>query len=107
MAERAAAFRKAIGAGPPETKAPAGANIGKFLAGGGGGGGKDHSAEEAQRKALEALSRTHDFDERQRRAQEEVLRAQQGLSDDYRERTTIGAQLLDSRAQGFPGAARL
>jgi hypothetical protein len=40
-------------------------------------------------------SRAHEFDDRQLRAQEDVLRAQESLSDDYSERATLGIHILD------------
>lgn len=85
---------------PPATpvKKGGGADIDKFLA---PTPAKDHSADDALRKRLAALSRANEYDQRQLRAQEDVLRGQQDLSDDYSERASIGVQLLDLDKKGF------
>jgi hypothetical protein len=70
-------------------------DIGDFLASGGGRKKADHSAEEAMRKRLEALSRAHEYDERELRAQEEILSAQQSIAHDYVDRTAIAVQVAD------------
>jgi hypothetical protein len=61
---------------------------------------KDNSAEEAERRRQEALRREHAFESEQRRNQIDILRAQQDLTTDYSERTTLSVQMLDlERAQ--------
>ncbi len=76
-------------------------SIGQFLAPGGGRAKKDHSAEDAERKRLEALRKAHDFDEEMRRAQIDILNAQKDLATDYSDRATISIQILDLERQGY------
>jgi hypothetical protein len=69
------------------------ASVGKFLAP--DGPKEKDKSDEIMRQRLEALARAHEFDDRQLRAQEDVLRAQESLSDDYSERATLGIHILD------------
>lgn len=79
-----------------------GGSLPQFLAGGGGGGGrksrgrKDNSAEEAERKRLQALRDANEFDQDIRRAKIDVLRATQDLATDAVERYTISVQIKDA-----------
>jgi hypothetical protein len=96
MATRAVDFRERLfnittPPGEPAAK-DGGLDIGKFLAP--DKKQKDNS-DELMRKRLEALSRAHDYDERQLRAQEDILKSQQSLSQDFVERGTLAIQLLD------------
>lgn len=78
--------------GAPKVSAPSGLNLSKFLAPGGGGkkkGAADHSAEDQLRDEYE-------FAQQMRRANMDILRAQQDLATDYSERTTIGIDILDA-----------
>ncbi len=70
----------------------------KFLSG--GGGGADKSAE-LMHKRLAALGRQNELDQRSTRAQEDILRAQEAISTDYSDRTTIGVQILDLERQAY------
>lgn len=80
----------------PEPVTRSTSTISDFKAGGGGGGGsRDHSAEDAERKRVEALRDAFAFDEELRQGAAAILRAQQDLSSDYVERTALSIQLLD------------
>lgn len=84
--------------------APAGTNIGKFLASGGGGGGGHHAAggggashvaEDLQRQQEDALRDAKDFADQQRRAEMDIIGAKRDLADDYHERNHFSIQMLD------------
>jgi len=82
---------------PPATRSQSGSNIPKFLAGGGGGhkrAREDHSAEQA-------LRAQYDFDQQIRRANIDVLQAQQNIAENYIERTSIGIQILNAEQHAF------
>jgi hypothetical protein len=80
---------------------PGGVNIGDFLAGAGPKPKKDHSAEELQRKQLDALRKSYDFTQDELRAQEDILQAKKDLSSDYVEQTTLQIQILDNQRAQF------
>lgn len=89
---------------PVSAPPPPGGGLGNFLAGEGGGKKGPSAAdlaEKAMRERLAALTKAHDYDERELRAQEDILRAQQEISHDYVERTSIGVQLLDLDRQNY------
>jgi hypothetical protein len=71
---------------------PKGGDIGQFLA---PAGAKPKKAA-ADHSAQDRLRADNQFDQELRRAQMDVLHAQQDLATDYVERTTIGIQILDS-----------
>lgn len=73
---------------------PAGGDINQFLAGGGGSKKAKHAA--VDHSAENALRDQNQFDQELRRAQMDVLRAQQDLSRDYVERTSIGIAILNA-----------
>lgn len=78
-------------------KATGGANIGQFLAG--GGGGKSKRAPRAPRDT--SLRDAFQFEEEQRRAEMDILRAKQDLAHDYVERTALSIQMLNLEKEGF------
>lgn len=78
-------------------KPPAGADIGQFLAGGGGGG----KAKTPKAPKDTSLRDSFRFDEDLRRAQMDVLRAQQALATDYSERAAISIEILNLEQQGY------
>lgn len=81
---------------------PSGGDIPQFLAGGGGSKGKkDHSAEDAKRKAEEARRNAFQFDEELRRGQMDILRARQDLSVSADERADLERQMLDLDRTGL------
>lgn len=91
-----------IGLPSPKPKIPAGADVGQFLAGGGGGGRKrGGGADDAERKRLEALRDAFQFEEEQRRADMDILRAKQQLATDYVERTALSIQMLNLEKDAF------
>jgi hypothetical protein len=101
--ERAARLRRGLGIDAPAPK-PAGNDIGRFLAPKGGGGGrpkKDRSAEEAERKRLEALREANQFDQEIRRAKIDVLQATRDLSTNEVERYAISVQIMDAEREAF------
>jgi lambda family phage tail tape measure protein len=70
----------------------------KFLA---GGGGKKGGKKEPKGPADTSLRDAHQFDQELRRAQMDILRAQQDLSTSYIERNTIAVQILDAERAAF------
>lgn len=82
--------------GPAKEAKPqvAGKSIGQFLSGG-GSAKKDRSAEEAERKRLEALRQANDMVQEQLRADSDILQAKRDLAIDYIEQTTLSVQMLD------------
>jgi hypothetical protein len=87
---------------PPATPAqlaksrPGGADVGDFLA---GEGKKDHSAEEAERKRIEALNKQFRVQEDELQADLDILRAKQDASNDYVEQTTLAVQIADKERE--------
>lgn len=78
----------------------------QFLAGGGGGGrkrsgGRDRSAEEAERKRLEALRDANQFDQEIRRANIDILNAKRALATDEIERYQISVDIKDAERAAF------
>lgn len=94
--------RYAAATGYSPKSSATGGGVSQFLASGGGGGRKktprapraDHSAEKAARDAFQ-------FDQDLRRANMDVLRAQQDLATHYIDRNAIAIQLLDLEKQGY------
>jgi hypothetical protein len=87
-------------AGQGRIKTTGGADIGHFLAGAGPKPKKDHSAEELERKQLDAQRKLYDFQQDELRAQEDILNARKDLSTDYIEQGQLQLQILDiQRAQ--------
>jgi lambda family phage tail tape measure protein len=88
-----------------------GGSISQFLAGGGGGGrsrrgGRDRSAEEAERKRLEALRDANRFDQEIRRAKIDVLNSERQLAEDYVIRRNISIQILAAERAAYEADLR-
>lgn len=81
---------------------PAGANIGQFLAG--GGGGRSKRSVRAPRDT--SLRDAFQFEQEQRRAEIDILRAKQDLAHDYVERTSLATRMLDLEKEGFEAELR-
>lgn len=96
---------------PAPAKMPS-TNVGRFLAGGGGGAAKRRArsggggADSAERKRLDAIRDAYRFEEDQRRADQDILRAKQSLATDYVERTALSIQLLDIEKAGYEAELR-
>jgi hypothetical protein len=94
-------WRDAAGPSGMKTGAAPASTLPDFLAPGGGGkkGGGGKSAEqvarEAERRREEALRRQYQFESDERRGQIDTLRAQESLTHDYSERTSIALAILD------------
>lgn len=85
---------------PPASKPAAPREVGNFLAGGGGGGRR--RATRTPRAPRDDTARDlFRFEQDELRAQMDILRAKQQLSQDYVERTTLGVQILDLERQGY------
>lgn len=90
-------------ANKPKAVTAPGLNIPQFMASGGGAGGgsKDRSAEEAERKRLEALRDANDFDQQIRRANIDILHSKQALATDEVERYAISIQTKDAERAAY------
>jgi len=86
---------------PPKPKATQTGNIGQFLAPSGGKPKKDHSAEDAERKRLEALRQANDVLQEQIRADIDILQAKKDLSTDTAEQTSIENSILDKQREAY------
>lgn len=83
--------------GPPKPFKPAGGQVKQFLASGGGGGKGRKTSKGPRDTGLQDAFR---FDEDLRRAQMDVLRAQQDLAGDYVARHIIAIAILDLERAG-------
>lgn len=89
---------------PAKAKAaPAGIDISKFLASAPKAprAKRGGASDDAERKRLEALRNAFQFEEEQRRADIEILRAKQQLATDYVDRTSLSIQILNLEKEGF------
>jgi hypothetical protein len=80
---------------PAKITTPSGVDVDKFLASGGGSkkakkGPKDRT-----------LQNTFQFEDEQRRADIDILRAKQQLAKDYTERTALSIEILNAEKKGF------
>jgi hypothetical protein len=75
-------------------------DVGNFLAPE-GSHKKDHSAEELQRKQLEALQKAYDFSQDELRAQQDILEARKDLATDYVDQDNLQIQILDLQRQQY------
>lgn len=82
-------------------KPTGGTDLPAFLAPGGGKGKKDHSAEELERKRLDALRKAYDYQRSELDAQKNILEAKKDLSSDYVEQTSLSIQILDLERQQY------
>jgi hypothetical protein len=78
----------------------AGSDLAPFLGGGGGGHGRGRSPRE-DHSAQEALRSEQQFQQDMSRSEQDILHAQQDLSTDYVERTTIGIQILNTEKAAY------
>lgn len=76
------------------SSAPSGGAPNQFLGGGGGGRKTRASRDTSLRDAFQ-------FDQEQRRAEMDILRAKQDLAHDYVERTALSIQMLDLEKEGY------
>lgn len=89
-----------------------GGGIDQFLGSGGGGGkakkgkGGGGGSDSAERARLDAIRDAYRFEEDQRRADQDILRAKQSLARDYVERTALSIQLLDIEKAGYEAELR-
>lgn len=93
---RALAIAKARGLKIAGQGRGTGGNVPKFL--GGGGGGRKRSARAPRDTSLRDAFQ---FEEEQRRAEMDILRAKQDLAHDYVERTALAIEMLDLEKQSF------
>src|SRR5439155_655869 len=84
---------------PAAVRAPL--QIGQFLEGGGGGAKKDHSADELQRKQLDALRQAYDYQRDDLNAQKDILEAKRDLASDYVEQTSLQIAMLNLERQMY------
>jgi hypothetical protein len=95
--QRASAFRARLASSLEGKTKPAGdgVNLPQFLT------PKGPKTKDPTAELLERLNRQKEIADRELKAQEDVLRAQQDLSDDYTERATIGVQILDLERKSY------
>lgn len=80
---------------PVKRKVPTTGSPSRFLGGGGGGGRSRRAPRDT------SLRDAFQFEEEQRRAEMDILRAKQDLAHDYVERTALSIQMLDLEKKGF------
>lgn len=76
-------------------------SVGNFLAGAGPKAKKDHSAEELQRKQLDALRKQYEMAQDALQADADILEAKKDLSGNYSEQASLQIALLDNARQQF------
>lgn len=84
----------------PAAAPSGGTDVGNFL-GGGGKGKKDHSAQDLERKRLDAARNAYDFQVAELDAQKNILEAKKDLAADYVEQTTLSVQILNNEREHY------